>query len=103
MEALLYKCSCASLVQANLLRQAHVRDKSNKQASNGHANKDSGKPDIAKALAVGLRMLADEVEGQPELLSRAADLMSMDFMNSRAPPAEVTSLTSTLRTLPLQL
>lgn len=76
-------------VQADLVKQAHAGDTSSKQISNGLASKDSGEPDVSKALAAGLRMLADEVEGQPELLSRAADLMSMDFMNSRAPPAQV--------------
>ena len=43
-------------------------------------------------LAAGLRCLADQVEQQPQLISRAADLMSQDFMNNRAPPPEVNNL-----------
>ena len=45
-------------------------------------------------LAAGLRDLADRVEQQPELMSRAADLMSQDFMDNRAPPPEVDSCVS---------
>ena len=44
-------------------------------------------------LAAGLRHLADRLEQQPELLSRAADLMSQDFMDNRAPQPEVASYT----------
>lgn len=44
---------------------------------------------LAQKLAAGLRELADKVEAQPELLSKAADLMSLDFMDNRAPPSEV--------------
>lgn len=40
-------------------------------------------------LVAGLRDLADRLEQQPELMSRAADLMSQDFMDNRAPPPEV--------------
>lgn len=43
-------------------------------------------------LAAGLRDLADRVEQQPELMSRAADLMSQDFMDNRAPLPEVEPL-----------
>ena len=44
---------------------------------------------IQQQLAAGLRALADRVETQPELISKAADLMSVDFMSSRAPPVQV--------------
>lgn len=44
---------------------------------------------LAQKLAAGLRELATKVEAQPELLSKAADLMSLDFMDNRAPPSEV--------------
>ena len=40
-------------------------------------------------LAAALRDLADRVEQQPDLMSRAADLMSEDFMDNRAPIPEV--------------
>ncbi|DBA73237.1 hypothetical protein WJX77_009828 [Trebouxia sp. C0004] len=43
---------------------------------------------LAQQVAAGLRELADKVEAQPDLISKAADLMSLDFMDSRAPPSE---------------
>lgn len=77
--------------QADLLKQLQASSTSGKQTSNGQVRTSAPKPDVAKRLAAGLRDLADKVEQQPELVSRAADLMSMDFMNSRAPPAKVSS------------
>ena len=50
--------------------------------------KVSGKS-LSHELAAGLRQLADRIEAQPEMISKAADLMSQDFMDNRAPPAEV--------------
>lgn len=52
-------------------------------------------------LAAGLRDLADRVEQQPELMSRAADLMSQDFMDNRAPPPQVGLLHHVLHMLHL--
>lgn len=40
-------------------------------------------------LAAALRDLADRIEQQPDLMSKAADLMSEDFMDNRAPIPEV--------------
>ncbi|KAA6418069.1 MAG: bifunctional lysine-specific demethylase and histidyl-hydroxylase NO66-like [Trebouxia sp. A1-2] len=51
---------------------------------------DASGQSLAQQVAAGLRELADKVEAQPELISKAADLMSLDFMDSRAPPSEVT-------------
>ncbi len=50
---------------------------------------DASGQSLAQQVAAGLRELADKVEAQPELISKAADLMSLDFMDSRAPPSEV--------------
>ncbi len=50
---------------------------------------DASGQNLAQQVAAGLRELADKVEAQPELISKAADLMSLDFMDSRAPPSEV--------------
>ena len=44
---------------------------------------------VRQKLAAGLRDLAARIEQEPELLSKAADLMSLDFMDNRAPPSEV--------------
>lgn len=44
--------------------------------------------DMAKQLAKRLRDLADAVENKPEMVQRATDLMSFDFMISRMPPNE---------------
>jgi len=50
---------------------------------------DASGQSLAQQVAAGLRELADKVEAQPELISKASDLMSLDFMDSRAPPSEV--------------
>ncbi len=50
---------------------------------------DASGQSLTQQVAAGLRELADKVEAQPELISKAADLMSLDFMDSRAPPSEV--------------
>ncbi|KAL0045819.1 hypothetical protein WJX82_005646 [Trebouxia sp. C0006] len=49
---------------------------------------DASGQSLAQQVAAGLRELADKVEAQPELISKASDLMSLDFMDSRAPPSE---------------
>lgn len=76
-------------MQTDLLKQVQSTAKGGNPAADGRAGQAASKPDVAKLLAAGLRDLADKVEQQPELVSRAADLMSIDFMDSRAPPAEV--------------
>ena len=83
--------NCIPNVQADLLKQVQATSTTDKQISNGQVRTSAPKPDVGKRLAAGLRNLADLVEQQPELVSRAADLMSMDFTNSRAPPAKVCS------------
>ena len=50
---------------------------------------DASGQSLAQQVAAGLRELADKVEAQPDLVSKAADLMALDFMDSRAPPSEV--------------
>ena len=47
---------------------------------------------VRQKVAAGLRDLAQRIEQQPELLSKAADLMSLDFMDNRAPPPEVSPI-----------
>ena len=50
---------------------------------------DASRQSLVQQVAAGLRELADKLEAQPELISKAADLISLDFMDSRAPPSEV--------------
>ncbi len=52
---------------------------------------DAPGKNLAQQLAAGLRELADKVEAQPDLISKAADLMSLDFVDNRAPPDEVST------------
>lgn len=87
-KVLLVSCNMY-VMQADLLKQLQGTNKGATQSSSTAATKTAPKPDVAKLMAEGLRDLADKIEQQPQLLSRAADLMSMDFMDSRAPPAAV--------------
>lgn len=58
-------------------------------AAAGQDNSEAHSREQRSKLAAGLRDLADRLEQQPELMSRAADLMSQDFMDNRAPPPQV--------------
>lgn len=58
-------------------------------AAAGQPNSEDPSREQRSKLAAGLRDLADRIEQQPELMSRAADLMSQDFMDNCAPPPQV--------------
>ncbi len=87
----LLQCDYASLY-CNLFAQADkMRDlrKCPAAPTTPPQGGDASGQSLAQQVAAGLRELADKVEAQPELISKAADLMSLDFMDSRAPPSEV--------------
>ena len=74
-----YKSHTSVLLQADLAREVSA-------AAGNKAQGDASGKSLSQKLASGLRDFADRVDAQPELVSRAADLMSLDFMENRAPP-----------------